>query len=149
MRIPTDLERFMYAIVEVDREVLHEVLREMAPVHLKPAMRKDWTTEHPTRNFCYVVTEWLVKILYPNKLTAWSLEVPGDSAKHYYATLTPEHNANMIVDLTAEQFPDWSLLTYTNGKKARFMPPSPSKRARVLHDLYTARLADRNRTRHS
>ena len=125
-------------MVSVDRDTLHACLREMAPTHLKPAMRKDWTTEHPTRNFCYVVTEWLCKILWPNDLTGWSVEVPGDTAKHYFATIG-ETVSSPRIDLTAEQFAEWDVVPYSAAKRARFMPPSPSKRARVLAELYDSK----------
>jgi len=125
----------MYTRVNVDRDVLHDVLREMAPVHLKGTLKRQWSTDNPTRNFCYVVTEWLVRYV-DRTLVAYSVDVPGDDAKHYFArTLQGD-----LVDLTAEQFGSRTV-PYENARHARFMPPSPSKRTRVLNELYEQRMA--------
>lgn len=121
----------MFDYAGVDRQQLYAALRIMANEGaLKPAAKKTWTPENPTRNFCYVVSEWLHVYRSPAGTRAYSLVVPGDDYKHYFVRW-PE---GTIVDLTAEQFPDYSLIDYTQAKRASFMM-SPSKRAGRLHDL--------------
>jgi hypothetical protein len=139
-RIPLKVSQDMYALAGVNRDVLHDVLRSLAKKHLKPAMRKDWSPENPTRNFCYVVAEWLYTLHLPNgsvgphRETAWKLVIPGDTALHYYV-----RNADgVMLDLTAEQFLDFDVVNYGQERKATFMYPSPSRRARELHEAYHA-----------
>lgn len=124
----------------VDRQILHNVLRDMAPHHLKGALKKQWSPDNPTRNFCYVVAEWLKHFRLAPTATAWSLQIPGDSVKHYFNRLAD----GTLIDLTGEQFVNGEVVDYTKAKKANFMYPSPSKRARILNELYVKAYAGRN-----
>jgi hypothetical protein len=128
MKIPIELSLAMFKHAGVSRDDLHEVLCNMAPRYLKGEFRKEWRPQNPTRNFCYVVSEWLICYVAPPGSFAFRVEVPGEHAKHYFVRWTD----GTIVDLTAEQFDAWELVDYANAKKASFMHPSPSARARML-----------------
>jgi hypothetical protein len=129
-RIPLEASQAMFDRAGIDRDKLHGVLRSLAKGHLKAAFRKTWVPENPTRFFCYVVSEYVLNFVAPPGSTAWSLVIPGDEAKHYFIRW-PD---GTIVDLTAEQFDDFSLVDYSKGKKSHFMYPSPSRRAREVHE---------------
>jgi len=132
MRIGVEDSQRMFSLAGVRRDVLLEVLREMGPVYLKGTLKREWSLENPTRNFCYVVSEWLVNFILPSA-KAFRVVIPGDSAKHYFVRLLP---TGTIIDLTAEQFEDYSKVEYPAATRATFMYPSPSKRARVLAERY-------------
>ena len=131
MKIPSEVSLAMYRHANVNRDDLHNALRQMAPNFLKGEFKREWSDGNPTRNFCYVVTEWLVHYKAPAGTFAFRVNVPGENAKHYFVRWAD----GTLVDLTAEQFPDWELVDYAAAKKASFMYPSPSKRARVLNTL--------------
>ena len=132
MRISLVESYYMFDLVNVDREQLHKALRGMAIDHLKPKLRKEWHFTNPTKNFCYVVSEWLFHYVLPEGSTAYRLQIPGYDVKHYFCRLPNKK----VIDLTAEQFDDYENVLYENAKKATFMYPSPSKRARVLATQY-------------
>jgi hypothetical protein len=128
MKIPIELSHAMFKHAGVSRENLHEVLSRMAPLYLKGEFRKEWTPDNPTRNFCYVVAEWLIHYVAPPGSFAFRVAIPGEKAKHYFVRWAD----GTIVDLTAEQFENWELVDYAAAKKCSFMYPSPSARARML-----------------
>jgi len=119
----------MFILAGIKKENLYNALRQMYPEYLKPDLRKDWSEDNPTRNFCYVVSEFLKCFVLVNS-SPYSLIVPGDNYKHYFVV----DNGN-IIDLTAEQFLDYSIIEYQEAKKSHFMNPSPSKRAKKLAKL--------------
>ena len=129
MRISLEASLAMFEVAGVDRDQLHAVLRSLAKGHLKAALRKHWVPENPTRFFCYAVSEYVWTFLAPPGTHAYSLTIPGEDLKHYFLRW-PDGS---VVDLTAEQFEDFSLVDYSCGKTARFMYPSPSRRAREIH----------------
>lgn len=131
MRIPIETSVAMFVHAGVNREKLHDVLRHMAPYSLKGAFRKDWRADNPTRNFCYVVSEWLIHYVAPAGSLPFRMTVPGEANKHYFVRWAD----GTLVDLTAEQFDAWETLDYTTAKKASFMFPSPSSRTKVLDTL--------------
>ncbi len=115
----------------VSRAKLFKALTEMAPIHLKGALKKQWSSDNPTRNFCYVVTEWLKVYVAPEGSTAYSVPIDGDLEKHYFMRWP---NGG-VVDLTAEQFEDYSKVDYTKGKKVNSFMFSPTKRVKALQEL--------------
>ncbi len=141
MKIDSKKSKKMFEIAGVDREKLFSCLIKMTakPYNcLKPAAKKSWSPENPTRNYCYVVSEWYLNYKAPKGSIAYSLVVPGDDYKHYFI-MHPSKEFGVtgdIVDLTSEQFDDYSLVDYSKGKKAHFMYPSPSKRASILQSFY-------------
>ncbi len=84
MRIGVEDSQRMFSLAGVRRDVLLEVLREMGPVYLKGTLKREWSLENPTRNFCYVVSERLADVygrLYeaiPHRLSDDSRE-PSDA----------------------------------------------------------------------
>jgi hypothetical protein len=121
----------MFLKAGVTKEDMYDALRSMGPKELKPPLRKEWSPENPTRNFCYVIAEFVLNYCAPAGSKAYSLEIPGDLAKHYYV-VTP---LGGILDLAAEQFADYGVVDYKAGKKTHFQHPSPSRRARLLAEL--------------
>jgi hypothetical protein len=45
-----------YEQAGVSRELLHRALRELGPTVLKPGLRVAWSSDNPTKNFCYYRT---------------------------------------------------------------------------------------------
>ena len=131
MKIPIEVSEAMFKHAGVNRTDLHNALRQMGPKYLKGALKKQWSPDNPTRNFCYVVSEWVIAYKAPAGSFAFRLPIPGDDAKHYFVRWAD----GTIVDLTAEQFDKWELVDYAVAKKASFMYPSPSNRAKVLNQL--------------
>ena len=121
----------MYAHAGVDRDTLHQVLTRMAPLYLKGKFKRDWTPANPTRNFCYVISEWLIHYVAPKGSLAFRMPVFGDVAKHYFVRWADD----TLIDLSAEQFDNWDTMNYGAANKASFMYPSPSARARMLDSL--------------
>ena len=130
MKIPLDVSSAMFKHANVNRECLHSALIEMSSFVLHGKFLKDWNENNPTRYFDYVVTEWLLHFVAPIGSFAFRVQIPEQDAKHYFARW-PD---GTIVDLTAEQFPEWELVNYATAKKAS-LPDSPSSRARILENL--------------
>ncbi|MFM7855682.1 MAG: hypothetical protein ACKO96_28070, partial [Flammeovirgaceae bacterium] len=90
---------------------------------------------NPTRNFCYVVSEFVYHYIAPRGSKPYGLRIEGDASLHRFVKW-PD---GTIVDLTCDQFPDYSLVRYENAKITPFMPVSgksqPSKRAKHLAQL--------------
>jgi hypothetical protein len=130
MRISADKLDYMFSVAKVEKEVMYTALRVMGAKELKAPLRKEWSTENPTRNFCYVIAEMVLNYCAPGG-SAYSLPIQGDQAKHYFVrTYT-----GTLLDLAAEQFPEYSVVHYEDAKKTHFQFPSPSRRARRLWEL--------------
>lgn len=124
----------MFHRVGITRAALYRALREMGRENLRRDLRNDWTPEYPTRNYCYVVAEYVHEFLAPDGSTAWRLAVPGDPAEHWFNRL-PD---GTLIDLAAEQFPRYAdQVQYQNAKRSTFLL-SPSRRARTLASLIAA-----------
>ncbi len=138
-----------FKVAQVDKNILHSCLRTMGRDYLKNK-KMEWSYENPTRNYCYVVTEWLCRYklhasYYP---TPFKLVVDDDTELHYFVGLqTIENDPETseikktwaVIDLTREQFPLHKNLDYEQAKKIQFMKtagPQPSKRAQLLEHLY-------------
>ena len=138
MKIPEEVSLAMYRHAGVNRADLHEVLNHMGPRYLKGTFREQWYASGvPTRNFCYVVSEWLIHYVAPKGSFAFRVAVPGEDAKHYFVRWAD----GTLIDLTAEQFEDWELVDYASAKKASFMYPSPSNRTKVLDSMMSVQKA--------
>jgi hypothetical protein len=120
----------MFAIAGITRTDLHDALRSMGRKMLSKKTM-EWSEEYPTRNYCYVVSEMIFAYLAPEGSVAYKLRVLGDEAWHRFV----KYPDGQIVDLTVDQFVDYSLIDYNNAKTQGFMYPSPSKRARHLAEL--------------
>ena len=133
MKISTTHLEEMFAVAGLRRDVLHDALRQMGPAFLhKPAYRAEWSPENPTRNFCYVVSEFVYYYLAPRGSKACGLTVPGEEALHRFVKWPDQ----TIVDLTCDQFSDYSLLDYSRAVVRPFLPvkgkAQPSRRAQHL-----------------
>lgn len=126
----TTLDR-MFTIAGIDRHKLYDALRVMGPAELKPHLRSEWSPENPTRNFCYVIAEFVYCYIAPPGSTAHRLKIPGDVADHIFVRW-PDRT---IADLAADQFADYALVKYDEATKTHFQHPSPSRRARRLAEL--------------
>ncbi len=135
MRVPADFLQEMFDFSSVDKERLYRSLIKMGKKHLKTkAMKEIWTPENPTQNYCYVVAEFVYWYIAPYDSTAWALHVPSYDTLHRFVKW-PD---GTIVDLSCEQFMDWSEIDYTKAKRRMFLQTGctgPSKRARVLAEL--------------
>lgn len=130
MRIDNTEFDKMFAVAGITRTDLHDALRSMGRKMLSKR-DMEWSEEYPTRNYCYVVSEMVATYLAPDGSTNWKLRVTGDDNWHRFV----KYPDGTIVDLTVDQFVDYSLIDYNNAKRQGFMYPSPSKRARHLAGL--------------
>ena len=122
----------MFDRAGISRGELLTALRTMGKKHINgKVLKEQWSEKNPTRNYCYVVSEFLHWYVAPVGSQAYSVEVEGDDAVHVFMRWPKEQ----LVDLTCDQFPDISKVIYDNAKKKSFMQsggPGPSKRAKIL-----------------
>jgi hypothetical protein len=126
----------MFARVSFTKDQLYTALRTMGPKAIKPAFRAGWSHELPTYCTCYFVAEMVYFYAAPQGTKPYAVHVPGDPGFHRFL----KYPNGLIVDLTAEQFPDYRLVeaAYPFAKVTMFMQtggPGPSKRARTLATL--------------
>lgn len=126
----------MFQAAGITKDALYAALRTMGPKALKPAFRSGWSEENPTFCSCYFVSEFAYFYLAPKGTKPYSVKVPGDPGTHRFL-MWPN---GQIIDLTAEQFPDYELVksVYPNAKVTMFMQTGckgPSERAKDLADL--------------
>lgn len=126
----------MFQAAGLSKEALYTALRTMGPKAIKPAFRGGWSESNPVWCTCYFVSEFAYFYLAPKGTKAYSVKVPGDPGTHRFL-MWPN---GIIVDLTAEQFPDYELVksVYPNAKVTMFMQTGckgPSQRARELARL--------------
>lgn len=136
MKIDDARLQHMFFLAGISKDALHAALRQMGPAFLKTAaFRKEWSADNPTRNFCYVVSEFVYYYLAPLGSKAYGLVVPGDAGLHRFVKWPDQ----TIVDLTCDQFPDYGLLDYSRAVVRPFLPvqgkAQPSRRARHLGEL--------------
>lgn len=108
---------------------LYKALRTMGPKLLRKDLQDDWTYENPTRNYCYVIAEFVYWYLAPKGSTAMELKLPGETAPHRFVK-DPD---GAIIDLARWQF-DFKL-PYSRAKAKMFMQTGgigPSNRAQIL-----------------
>jgi hypothetical protein len=120
----------------VNRNELLAALRKMGPKFLhNKKMKEEYDVNNPTRNFCYVVSEFVYYYIAPEGSKPYGLRIEGDDSLHRFVKW-PD---GRIVDLTCDQFDDYSKIIYSNARVCYFLPVSgkwqPSKRARHLAEL--------------
>ena len=60
MRISEDKLQSMFRLAGIEKEKLHEALIKMGKKHLKTkAMKDNWSEDNPTKNYCYVIAEFV------------------------------------------------------------------------------------------
>jgi hypothetical protein len=109
----------MFQFSGVDKASLYASLKSMAS-ELKNE-----------RNFSYVASEFVFNYMAPKGSQPYSVKVPGQEQEHFFVRWPN----GFLVDLAAEQVPDYSLLDYSLAKKRKFRFPSPSGLARKLAEL--------------
>lgn len=144
MKISEDRLQEMYDIAGVTKDKLHNSLRSMGIHHLKTKlMREGWSEDNPTKNYCYVIAEFVYYYLSPRGSKPYKLPgIPGDDGLHRFI-MWPDYS---IVDLAVDQFSNFEDVDYTKAKKCYFMyntvgRPGPSNRTRILGELMGCNLS--------
>lgn len=134
MKVSPDKLNSMFELAGINKDHLYAALRTMGTKHLKPMMRPGWSDDNPAWGYCYVVSEMTYFYCAPKGTIPYLVKVPGDPGTHRFL-LWPD---GQIVDLTCEQFPDYSLVNYANARVSYFMQSGctgPSKRAQQVATL--------------
>ncbi len=134
MKISPEESNKMFEKAGIKKDVLYHALRRLGRRNLKPKLRKDWSDKNPTKNYCYVVTEFLIEHIAPAGSKPFCLKIPGYDANHWFAKWPDDE----IVDLTAEQFDDYENIDYSKGKRQCMQKTKglPSKRTQILKEIY-------------
>lgn len=145
MKISEERLQTMYELAGVNKQTLHDALRVMGQKHLKTKLMKEgWTHDNPTKNYCYVIAEFVYYYLSPRGSKPYKLPgIPGDDGLHRFI-MWPDYS---VVDLAVDQFPNFEDVDYTKAKKCYFMVntfgvPGPSKRTRILAELMGYELSE-------
>ncbi len=136
MRISKEILDGMFHIARLSKDELYTALRKMGPKAIKPAFRGGWSEQMPVWCSCYFCSEFIYFYLAPKGTKPYSVKVPGDPGTHRFL----KWPNGEIVDLTAEQFPNYELVksVYPNAKVTMFMQTGcvgPSQRAKQLSGL--------------
>ena len=99
MRIEEEKLQSMFSLAGIEKEKLHEALIKMGKKHLKTkAMKDNWSEDNPTKNYCYVIAEFVYYYLSPKGSKPFKLPgIPGDDGLHRFI-MWPD---NKIVDLVS------------------------------------------------
>ena len=112
-----------FRMVGIDKDKFYQTLRTMGKDGLSPSatkkMRDEWSKDNPTRNYCYMVSEFIYKYIAPKGVKHLKLKVKGEGATHHFL----KWGDGTIVDLTAEQF--GFKLDYSKARGASFLNPRP------------------------
>lgn len=112
----------------IDRQRLHDALRQMGRKHLRSQYKDRWTPERPTTGYCYVVTEVIYHFLVPEGYRPRVMKTGGNDT-HWFL----EGQDGKVIDLTDDQFDE--RLNYSAGKPQNFMTTEISRRGAILADL--------------
>jgi hypothetical protein len=129
-----DILDFSFKRAGIDRDRLHAALRIMGRKQLK-SQAMEWSDDNPTRNYCYVVSEWLHRYYAPKGSLTFKVEIPGDEEWHRF-NIWPD---GAIVDLTCSQFSSKIVVPYHTATPFTLMQsggPAPSRRAQLLQWIY-------------
>jgi len=122
----------MFNKAGIDKTKLYKCLITMGRAGLKTKkMKEEWSKENPTRNYCYTVSEFIYKYVAPKGVKHYSVKVEGEDLSHHYLKWTD----GSIVDLTAEQFSDYSKVDYSKGYSSGFIGKGVSKRTKEFARL--------------
>ena len=95
-------------------------------------LRDEWIPEHPTTNYCWVVSEVAFRLVMPEGTTCWQVDVSDGDGRHHWFLKDPD---GKIVDLTLDQAESWrDIPKYEKAKKYRFRP-AMSRRGKKLAEL--------------
>lgn len=112
----------------INRQKLHDALRQMGRKYLKPLYKDRWTPKRPTIGYCYVVAEVVYHYLAPKGSRPYVMKI-GENEKHWFI----KTSEGGVIDLTADQFDE--PIDYTQGKSQNFQTKEISKRGKMLADL--------------
>jgi len=112
----------------INRQNLHDALRQMGKKHLKPKYKDKWTPERPTTGYCYVVAEVVYHYLSPKGSRPYVMKI-GENETHWFI----KDPSGRVIDLTADQFDE--PIDYTRGKPQNFLTKDISKRGKILANL--------------
>ena len=116
-----ELKRLMekgFKKVGINKKRFFQALRTMGKDGLKTkAMKEEWESKNPTRNYCYIVSEFIYKYVAPKGVKHLSLKVEGEDATHHFLKWLD----GTIIDLTAEQFDDFSKVDYSKAYGSNFI----------------------------
>lgn len=146
MNPPNQKDRYCY-------DQLNEVLIKHGKELLHPKYRSLFDPDNPTKNHCYIVSEWVywyrlrelrMRIedvggkKYP-RVRSWCIKSPDDTfVNHWFVTYRHYHGFEYIADLTVNQFDNFELLDYSKAKPRMFLQTActgPSQRAIKLAKL--------------
>jgi len=112
----------------IDRQKLHDALRQMGIKYLKPQFRDQWTPDRPTMGYCYVVAEVVYHYLAPKGSRPYIMKT-GENETHWFI----KDPSGRVIDETADQFDE--PIDYTRGKPRNFLTKDISKRGKMLGNL--------------
>ena len=122
----------MFRKVGIDKKKFYESLISMGVDGLKTKQMKDeWSIENPTRNYCYVVSEFIYKYLAPKGTKHYSIKIEGEEVTHHFL----KWKDGTIIDLTAEQFDDYNKIDYSKSYPSGFIGKGVSKRTKEFARL--------------
>ena len=90
--------KYMFELAGLEKEKLHNALRQMGTKYLKRPYRDDWTPENPTYGYCYVVSEMVFHCLAPAGSKPHILHTDNENTHWFIKWPSGE-----VVDLTADQ----------------------------------------------
>lgn len=122
----------MFRKVGIDKNKFYDSLILMGKDGLKTKKMKDeWSKNNPTRNYCYVVSEFLYKYIAPQGVKHFSIKIDEEDYTHHYL----KWDDGTIIDLTAEQFEDYSKIDYSKSYTSGFIGKGVSKRTQQFAEL--------------
>src|SRR6185312_7484511 len=75
----------MFEMAGVHKPSMHKALIRMGKNLLKSKeMKEQWSPDNPTKNYCYVVSEFVYRFFNPNQFVPMKVMVPGDPYGHRY-----------------------------------------------------------------
>jgi hypothetical protein len=109
----------------IEKKKLDQALRCMGKKNLKPQYRCEWSSDRPTRGYCYVVAEVVYHFLAPKGSRPYVMHIDEDET-HWFM----KDPCGTIIDLTEDQFDE--SLDYSSAKPRNFLTKEISKRGRLL-----------------
>lgn len=117
----------MFDLVGLEKELLHNALKEMGSKYL--VVDKDkWSSEKPTTGYCYVVSEVVYHYYAPRGTRPARLE-NSERSSHWFLV----YPGNVVIDLTLDQNPE--PFDYHKAEFRNFYTEALSNRAKVLANI--------------
>lgn len=118
-------------VPQLTREKINKACLECGPEGVVEYLRHEWTPERPTINYCWVVSEVAYRLVMPEGMTVWQVDVDGHGHFHWFLK---DPNGN-IVDLTLDQAEDWREIPKYEKAKRYWFRPAMSRRGKKLAEL--------------